>query len=283
VSQTDGAATAIDEFDEWDGESGFKDDYSGLIVDSFFTKDSNYNNGETLILKLKIIADDGEEVEQIYPCGADWDSYDNGETAEHPKDREGRPKAFNHNSAIYGLIRHAFEAGAEDTLKQRGRPRKASIWRGLKFHWKVDTQTFTIKDRKTGEDRTITTNRTYPEKFLGVFDVDSGTQEGAPANASTSTPAPQSGAATSTASSEGFDEPTPAPGSQGNNGASGAGATPFDLTGFDPSMIGKLKIHAKSKSYTDFLDAAMAVDGVTTNDQLLDLLGQEPFYAHLRG
>lgn len=265
----DAAATpATDEFDEWAGESGFKDNFDGLITDAFFTKDQKYNNGETLILDMKILADDGEEVEQIYPCGAEWDSYDNGETAEHPKDTEGRPKSFNHNSAVFGLMQHAFEAGAEDELRKRGRPRKAAIWKGLKFHWMVESKKMTIRDRQTGEPREITTTRTYPDKFLGVFDVDGSTaQSGAASTPGSSSPAPP--AATT---------PTPPASSPPASSSNGA----FDLSGHDAAMIAKLKIHAKSKPYSEFLDAALAVDGVTTNDDLLALLGEESFYQQLK-
>lgn len=256
--------STTDEFDLWAGESGFKDDYDGLITDAFFTKDASYNNGQTLFLSLQIIADDGEEVEQRYPCGADWDSFDNGETATHPKDRDGKPKTFNHNSAMFGLMKGGFEAGAEEVLRGRGSPRNAAIWKGLKFHWKVDSRDISIRDRETGNQVTRTVTRTYPEKYVGAFDVESGNTP-APAASAPAQPAPTQPSAPAASA--------PAASSNGS----------VDLSVFNPELVAKLKIQAKTKAYPEFLDAALAIDGVTMDDAILNALSEESFYQALKG
>ena len=139
----------------------------------------------------------------------------------------------------------------------------------MKFHWKTETNTFNIKDRETGEDRKITTSRTYPEKFLGVYDV-----EGSDASTASETAAapaqPQQSASSPSPATSSVTQPAPA-----SNGA-------FDLSAHDPAMIAKLRVHAKSKSYNDFIDAALGVDGVTSNDDLIALLGEQSFYEQLK-
>lgn len=183
--------------DPFQGGSGFKEG-PAVIVESYFTKPTDYNRGQTLCLMLKkVYEEDGEEVIDRYSCGNEFDSYDDGETAEHPKDTDRKKHPFNVNSAIQELVNRTFALGREvdhtvpNAQFPEGRPvtevevmmrersnalgglgsRHASIWKGLKLDWKTFTETKPIRDKETGKTEERTWNRSMPVAFLGVFEV----------------------------------------------------------------------------------------------------------------
>lgn len=186
----------LPEDDPFQGGTGFKEG-PAIVVESYFTKPADYNQGRTLCLMLKKVYDDGEEVVDRYSCGNDFDSFDDGETAEHPKDTDKKKTPFNVNSAIQELVTKAFAAGHEvdrtvpNAQFPEGRPvtdvevlmrqrsdatgglgsRAASIWRGLKFDWKNFTETKPIRDKETGKTSEVTWSRSMPVAFLGVSEV----------------------------------------------------------------------------------------------------------------
>lgn len=142
-------------------ETGLKDDFTAVIVDAWF---GTAENVPDLVLFLKLHDEDGEEMERRYTCGADWQSYDGGKTAEH-----ATKKFFNKNSKLGRLVTAAFDCGAEQMLRSRGQgagPRSAEIWKGLNFHWylQTDTGTFNRGDR-VGEK--WESNTYFPDKYIG--------------------------------------------------------------------------------------------------------------------
>lgn len=233
--------------DPFHQDTGLKDDYDGEIIDSWFAKDPAYNNGQTLQFYMKIAADDGEEVEVRYACGDQWDSFDGGQTAEHAS-----KKFFNKQSTYGVLVQHAFEAGAEDVMRERsskGRmdgdmplgPRAAELWKGLRFHMSVVTT-----DRKIrGED--VSTSKAFPDKYLGIGDG--------------STVAAEPGGTVTPIT----DAPSSDP-----------------LAGVDSTIAAQLKILAKTHDYGSWVDEAMALTGVVENATLLSALGDTTFYESLK-
>lgn len=260
------------EYDPFAGESGLKDDYDGIIVDAWFATDPKYNNGQTLLVFLKKHDEEtGEETEDRYACGPDWGSYDGGETAEHPK---GEQKGFNNQTAYYELISTAMEAGGEEEMRRRssvelgGRgPKAAALWKGLRFHWEIKTETRKIRDRETGEMREITTNRSLPTKFLGIATGD---------GAGTGSAQRQSGMAS----------PAAANATQSTAGATSAPSTETSqtspLSGLDPATQAQVKVLAKTKTYPDWVDAVMALTGVLQDATVMAALGDESLYNQLR-
>lgn len=112
---------------------GLLDDADIFIEKSYFGYDAAYHDGEDLILIFEGTTDgtDDGTFRQLYSLGAGWETNDRGKTMEHPS---GRSLTKTSN---YGLfIQAAFEAGAEDVVKDRGTPDEASIWEGLRFHMK---------------------------------------------------------------------------------------------------------------------------------------------------
>lgn len=176
-----------DEFDPFKTSSGLKDDFDGTVIDGWWGTDPNsQQNPAPLLGFLKIIADDGEEVEARYSTGSGWNSYDGGVTVEHEKDGAGL-QYFNNRTAWAECFTKAMESGAESEMRRRSQeelnnrgPRNiGGMMKGLKFHWNVKTETFNMKDRQTGEQREVTSNRLLPTAFLGV--VGGATQTLAPA------------------------------------------------------------------------------------------------------
>lgn len=256
-------------YDPFKGESGFKDDYDGTIVDAYFDPG---DLGTQLILKIN--ADDGEEVESRYACGGtDWTTYDGGETVEHPK---GNTKGFNKNSKMFRLIDAAMSCGgdAETTLRARAQqgpvkdgvplgPKSAAIWKGLKFHWMNEEKPYEFKDR---QDETKTVKGvavvSLPKAYLG---------EGVAAGntATSGLPGPSSAPpASSTAQTPSAPTPTP---------------TPTSLS-IDPAMKVKLMAAAKkADDHSTFCDLAMEIDGVVENEAVMAAIVDEGFFAGMKG
>lgn len=154
--------------DEFDTDKGIKEDYDGVVKDAFFQVGEQ---GRTNLV-LMVAADDGEEVEARYSIGADWASFDGGETIEHPSRTKIRA-----DSQLAVLVERAMVAGAEHVIRQRsaefgGKGQKtAKLWPGLKFHWDVDAKPYDFQDRQTGEQRSGTSYKSYPSRFLGEQSV----------------------------------------------------------------------------------------------------------------
>ena len=164
--------------DEFQGESGLKEDWDGAITESRFEQQGRGN--WALVLKSK--ADDGEEVEHrpLSVGGADkgWVSHDGGEEIMGPTEKS----RFQERSTIQQFINRAMGTGAEEVLRKRSAenynhrgPMYAGLWLGLRFHWDVmkehqdRPQEVTLADGTVSREwiSTEVTNM-WPTKFLGV-------------------------------------------------------------------------------------------------------------------
>lgn len=168
--------TDHDEFDPFSPETGLIDDFDFTITSAYFTTDSAYNDGETLLLKLEGQTDNPETPETTlqYSCGNGWEAEDNGKKAVR---EDGKRRRFNQQSGIWKLVEAALNCGAEEALRKRGTPMEASMWVGLRFH---------IKRVEQGEGQYKTT-RPLPVQFLGEVGEGSASAP-APAAAATATP-----------------------------------------------------------------------------------------------
>lgn len=147
---------ATDDLDLFTPETGLLDDFDFTVDSAWFTTDANYNDGETLLLKLNGPTDSADQPETTvqYSCGNGWEAADNGKRAVR---EDGKRRRFNQSSGIWKLVEAAMNCGAEDVLRKRGNPMEASMWQGLKFHMKRIEQ---------GEGQFKTT-RSLPVQFLG--------------------------------------------------------------------------------------------------------------------
>lgn len=235
----------------WDTETGLLDDYVGTVKRSWFATDARYMDGNVILLHWEIATTDPEhpEVTEKFPVGSGWDSSDGGATVVHEK---GKQK-FNVQS-IYGKI--VKQVTADDGtlhavlpfLKKRGRPTQANVWEGLTFHFKA-------QDFNYGGD-IGTKTRVMPQEFLGE-----GAQPEIPGTNGTA-----------------------APGTHATPAAAPAAETA--TVDADPVVVARLrKAATEATDHQAFLDAAMEIDGVTTNDALMaSLVDDSPsgFFATAR-
>jgi len=167
-----------DEFDPYKPGSGLKSDFDGWIKDGVFASE---NYGTNIILMCD--CDDGDEYAVRYGVGSGWESYDAGETVQHPG---GERQLFSNSTGYSDFMVFAMEAGAREILYERVRngmgPRFAANYNGLGFHWdmvdrptrapKLDELGQRVKDDRGREIWENTTRqRLLPVAFLGVRDV----------------------------------------------------------------------------------------------------------------
>lgn len=127
-------------FDPFAPSTGLIDDFDFTIDSARFVFDANYNNGQTLCLRLEGRTDNPQkaELDQLYPCGSGWDVANGGREAVR---EDGKPKGFNNSSTYYAFIAAAL-AVAGDELRSRMAgdhpkgPMDATIWEGLTLHLK---------------------------------------------------------------------------------------------------------------------------------------------------
>lgn len=129
------------EHDPWALSSGLVDEFTADVKDAIFAFDPEYNDGETLVLKLDIQSDDAEVGREgngsdtiLYPMGKGWETGDKGKTTRH---ESGKAKNFNSSSGYGLMIASALEVEAlSDVLKKKGGPTDSAIWKGLNLDFK---------------------------------------------------------------------------------------------------------------------------------------------------
>lgn len=242
-----------EEYDEFRTTTGLKDDYDGTVTDAFFGKPQS--GGDRLMLFMKITAEDGDEVENRYGIGNGWATYDGGKTVEHASD-----KYFNNRTAWAEFYTAAIKCGAKEAmgkssanLDRRG-PRDARLFVGFRFHFNVHTETMMLPQRdeagqpvrdERGQVVTnpVDVNRVLPTSFLGL--ANDGPKE--------SSKASRTSGADSRSSTNGS------------------------------ALAAKVKVLAKTKPFNEWVDAVMDLPGAMDDDELVAKLGDEDYYASLRG
>lgn len=161
------------DFDPFTPETGLIDDFDFTVENAYFATDSNYNDGETLLLKLEGATDNAEAPETVlqYSCGNGWEASDGGKVAVR---EDGRRRRFNQQTGIWKLVEAAMNCGAADAMRTKGTPMEASMWVGLRFH---------IRRVEQGEGQYKTT-RPLPVEFLGVVSENGSAAAAAPAKTS---------------------------------------------------------------------------------------------------
>lgn len=241
------------EYDPWATTSGLIDDVTVTITDAYFTFDPQYNDGQTLLLKVQGTTDDEEnpEFDQFFPCGNGWETTDKGKSASR---EDGKKKGFNKNSGYGMFFTRAINAGAGEVLRDRGTPMEADVWKGLTFHFKRETIDFGGEIGKK--------DRILPDVFLpnGMGG----------ASAPAASPKAAGGAVTKA-------DPGPETPAAGNSGASGG---KLDIP---VPLRAKLKVAARNAANHDaFIEAAYGIDGVDGNAAVEEaILDPNGLYAEL--
>lgn len=235
------------EFNPWHFTTGFAEAYRGKVLDSYFTFDSEYQDGSALLLKLEILTDDpeigeGGKITEQYPVGKDWEPKDKGAKAAH---NSGKPKNLNKNGGVAQLCQAAVEAGAGETLQERGGsdgPLNAGIWKGLEFDFERKEYSGTFGGEKQ------TWARMLPVKYHGQ-------------NANGSAPASAAPAAADDSVSR---------------VSSGGAAPAAESGGVSPILRAKLLNLAKEAvSHDAFMEAAFGIDGVMGNSEVEQAVAQD--------
>lgn len=239
----------------WKLSSGNFTDYNLHIRQAYFAPDAAYNNGETTLLQLVGVDDDGEEKKEIFAIGKDWVSTDGGKTVQSIKGS----KSINRTTMYGRFITHVIELGNDiaNQFQARGDANQAAVWEGAVFHMNE-------AEIKFGRNLEPTFHN-MPDQFLG-FEA-----EGSVVAPVASKPA---------ASKLSPTPPTPAAAAKAKAAAAKAQATavsPASATsnGSVPdSDIGArlLSIAQASPSFSEFVDAATEIEEVQTDDELLELI-----------
>lgn len=255
------------EYDPFAESSGLKEDFDGVIRSVTFFKDPGQLNTTAIVT---IDAEDGSEVEAKYGLGSKWETYDGGETVEHPN---GAKALFNGKTAWYDFFHTALAAGGDVYLRQRSKefgdlgPKAAGIWTGSRWHFDVVQRDGS--KRVKGEDGVeewvdIKVPRILPLKFLGD-------QSQQPLPLAPLTPTDSVAHATTSASTPNVPS--------GNTALSVPGLTQGDLE--------KIVRVAKLVSYDRFVDSMIEYvlesgEPLTDNSELAMRLVSEDWYKSLK-
>lgn len=245
-----------DEFDPFKGDTGL---FSGLgRIDSvYFGKQGNAIN---LSANITIVDEAGDTHEQFYGVGSEWQSFDGGESIEHPK---GENKSFNNQTPYFDFITSAMDAGAADEMRRRNRelynnhgPMHGAFWKDLTFDFEVLERSIR-RPNEEGVWVNAVGNRVLPTKFHGVQEGTSATKHGDSPASSNRTVS----------------------GSQPTTVNDGLGLSEVDRT--------KIQVLAKAKSYPDWVDAVSELtdssgESMFSNAPLMQALADEGFYQSLR-
>lgn len=178
----------MSEFDPFAGSTGLPDDFDMVVKTAWFEFDPEFNNGQTLLMKMEVETSDpdfgeGGTGELRFSCGKGWETMDKGETATR---EDGTNKLFHQSTAYQMFIKGAISCdGAEKVLRGEGRgdPRIASMWVGTAWHMNAKTIDYGVIDgQQIGEKQKL-----VPSSFLGegttLASVGSGGSGGGPAKA----------------------------------------------------------------------------------------------------
>lgn len=233
----------------WETSSGRPTDYTGTVEEMIFGYDSRIKGGEELIGIFKIKPDDGDDVE------TDEEGYvvENFTLGKGWKSLDGGEtaegnKKFNKNTMYGRLIDHCIkELGSVDNAIAffDGDTTEAKIWVGTHATWSEVDFPYPDKDNP-GEMKHFTMN--LPHEI---------TKAGAGAGSGTAAKKAASGAAKKAT----------------GKASNGAG-----------DIEGRLrKLAAAFDDHGDWLEQAMKIDGVADDDTWVAKLGDEDYYASLKG
>ena len=175
-----------EEYDSFKPGTGLFEGEATIVVAAFVREPQRENYSVVFDL------DSGEQIR--YGLGSKWESYDGGETVEHP---DGERKLFSNQSAYSSFMTHAAEAGAREIMLERSKAvagqgaKHASTW--LRMRFLFEPVEVPIRSRhedfladgitpnpQAGTWYNDTTNRSLPTKFLGLTGVSGSTASAAP-------------------------------------------------------------------------------------------------------
>lgn len=154
------------DFDPFAPSTGLPDDFDAVVKAAWFEFDPEFNNGQSLVLKMTLQTDiedfgpDGPTGDLLFSVGKGWTTNDRGATAVR---EDGKSKGFHQSTAYHMWIDGAIKCdGAEKVLRsaERGDPRTAAMWVGTGWH--VNRKEVDYGGEIGKKDKLV------PTKFLGV-------------------------------------------------------------------------------------------------------------------
>lgn len=249
----------------WGTDTGLVSNFEGDVVEAWFgpnerstSDDPEIRNKVFLWWKfINITTEDDEVIDELthrLSIGNGWEVADGGKRVVRSDGNEN--KKFNNSTALGRVIDRILGNGQEGAEHHEGMKdvltvmsernadtRHADIWTGLRF--RMAETSYPIKDKDTGKMTTF--SMVLPTHYLGPAKVGGG----AAAATVAASPAPE----------------TSAPAETNGNG-NGNGSVEVTLA--------KLRVLAKqAPDYQTFLDQALTVDDVATNQDLLNAVADD--------
>jgi hypothetical protein len=221
----------------WETEQGgVLEEFTGTIVDAKFSYADSYMNGQQLLMMLEMEVEGEQDPERrermlMYSVGSGWDAAEGGAAAINE-----RGTAKFRRSSMYGRLIEFARNTPEllEELERRGDPTKAKVWEGLRFH--MAPQKIEFGPGIAAQEKLL------PVEYLGVA--------GNKTERANKEAEKQEAAVTSTSAE-----------SSTTNGSSAPNRKALEV---------KLKMLAKkSATHEEFVDAAVEMDGVTDDEELL--------------
>lgn len=128
-------------------------EYDATITDAYFGYPANYKSGEVLVLVAELTTDAGEERQQYFTIGNNWEPVENGAKISPINPRRQK---IDKKSGLGTLVDTAAAAGALPALKAQAEGatpiwKNAKIWKGMTFGFAQREYSYT--DRASGEER----------------------------------------------------------------------------------------------------------------------------------
>lgn len=238
--------------EDFETEGGLVDDYTITVTDAYYAAPPDYADGTKLFLHWVGTTDvesqpimDRDGYHPSWKCGDGWESIDGGKTAVHPiKSAGGKTAKFHPNSAAGELVTRMVAITSDDEGNPTYSPdplvaispTDATTFVGTSWKMMNEERVFTIG----GVDHRTTW--VFPYEYLSG--PGAATAEPAPA------PAPAEPAA----------EPVP---------AAEPAAAPASPASDKVLQIKLLAAAKKAGDHAEFMEAALAIEGVTEDEEIL--------------
>lgn len=152
----------------WELDSGLNipDTMDFTIYSAYFSTHAEYQSGNTYLLFLLGVDEDGDPQELRMSVGADWTSKDGGKSISHPtKHKVSKNSIYGHwTEAAWACEDVVDGKRLRDVLAERGNAWEADTWVNLRLHLDL----VQIKFGKNIEP----TNRLMPTHYLGIVSED---------------------------------------------------------------------------------------------------------------
>jgi len=259
----------------WDAHfgSGLKGPYDFTIYMAQFTTDLRYNNGNSYVLLLTGVDEDGEDAEEMLAVGADWESLDGGITLSHPKNL----KIINQSSTYAKWCNNAGAACGDNPFLDDKDPLDSRIWVNTKWHLEEKQVNPGWFNKQTNE-QVQPRSRLVPVEFLGVVEDDGSVA--AVASPPVQREVPSVAQEPSKPSAADLIAAARAQAAQANSAPDLTAPAP--TPNGDSPLVTVLTNIANTNDYETFIGLALANDEVLADDVLVESLvdsGPNGFYA----